>query len=155
MLQVTLGTLTGIKKKISQTGKNRDRSVHVLQCGASTIGHSEFADARSRARFVCFGTLHCQAHDHRSFCVSITQSDCISAAFTRIPGSIGFRLYMNSKNPQKLLSDVVVQLCCNLQNTCGAHRIHREDIAHARWRGTASWIQVEAAVIARNAYSTL
>ncbi len=50
LLQVKLGALAGIKKKKSQTGKNRDRYVHVLRVARVCIGHSEFADATRSVR---------------------------------------------------------------------------------------------------------
>ena len=50
LLQVKLGALAGIKKKTSQTGKNRDRYVHVLRVARVRIGHSEFADATRSVR---------------------------------------------------------------------------------------------------------
>jgi RNA recognition motif-containing protein len=45
LLQVKQGALAGIKKKKSQTGKNRDRCVRVLRVARVRVGHSEFAGA--------------------------------------------------------------------------------------------------------------
>ncbi len=45
LLQVKQGALAGIKKKKSQTGKNRDRCVRVRRVAGARVGHSEFAGA--------------------------------------------------------------------------------------------------------------
>ena len=50
LLQAKQGALAGIKKKKSQTGKNRDRCVRVLRVARVRVGHSEFAGATRSLR---------------------------------------------------------------------------------------------------------
>ena len=52
LLQAKQGALAGIKKKKSQTGKNRDRCVRVLRVARVRVGHSEFAGATRSLRLL-------------------------------------------------------------------------------------------------------